>query len=339
MNRSDSGSIGTVPETGLGDLARALDKLRPQDPETRRAIARFLGFELIESGASSDRKAEDENSTEEKDFRRGSVSTSGPIRQSKSSAREPLSDRPGRRLTPLHIPEGKIESIDGLFRGPVLPLPPNPEEIPWDLPLPLLNPLTVRSAIFFALSTSTKEGDVDVEALARILSFSEQWPGRLPRLPRSTVRLGAHVVFDRRTSMAPFYQDQDSVFEVVLRVIGPDRTSYSSFRHSPSEILQSGQAAAYGDRLPNTSTPTLLLTDLGIGSDFKPDGPPSSAWMELIERLHRVGSPVVALVPYPSSRWPNSLARKIPIFCWDRGTTAGSIRRRLGTGHRIAGAH
>jgi hypothetical protein len=327
---------GKAPEIFLGDLLRAMDGLEPTDAATGEAIARCLGYDLPTEGGQKSGQREEGSTTSQLDLKRGSSaprSSLGGVRPRSRS--KSLADSPGKRLIPHRPPSHPGDGTDNLLRGPAIAIP-DASLTSVALPTrPLLDPKTVRSIIFFALATVAHEGEIDVDALSRFLSFEEKWSGRLPRLPRSTVRLGVHVVFDRRPVMAPFYRDQNSLFEVISSVVGANRTTYSTFRSSPEEVLSSKPSFFLREALPKPDTPTLLLSDMGIGFSFDRDRVPQAVWIDFVARLRKSGSPVVALVPYPPRRWPASLTRHAALICWDRPTTPSLVRRRIGIGHEI----
>jgi hypothetical protein len=325
-----------APEINLGDLFRAMNQLRTIDTTTRDAIARLLGYELPADGAQGSGTRRSGGAVLPLDLKRGSsapVSSLEDIRR-RSRPRRPA-DSPGKRLIPHQPPTLPGNQVDNLLRGPALTIPDVANTAVTPPARPLLDPKTVRSIIFFALATVAHEGEIDVEALSRFLSFEQEWSGRLPRLPRSTLRLGVHVVFDRRPAMVPFYRDQNSLFEIISSVVGIHRTTYSNFRSSPEEVLSPKPSLLARESFPKPDIPTLLLSDLGIGSSFDFDGVPLGVWIEFVNRLRKAGSPVVAFVPYSPQRWPAALRRSAALICWDRPTTPSLVRRRVGIGHEI----
>jgi hypothetical protein len=74
----------------------------------------------------------------------------------------------------------------------------------------------------------------------------------------------------------------------------------------------------------------LALTDLGIARPmFDADWTDPEDWLELDRVLVRAGSPLIAFVPYPPSRWPPVLAAALTIVQWDRVTSAATVRGLL----------
>ena len=81
-------------------------------------------------------------------------------------------------------------------------------------------------------------------------------------------------------------------------------------------------------RPPRVGTLLLILSNLGIGGPPLLDGSSSHReWFDLAQAARRRGSSVVALVPYPPSRWPRALARVVAMLEWDRTTTASAAKR------------
>ncbi|WP_029084396.1 hypothetical protein [Bradyrhizobium sp. th.b2] len=327
---------GKAPEVNLGDLLRAVSSLKPTDPTTSDAIARLLGYDLPTPTAMASEQQKEESGTSPLEVKRGASKPISSLGSNRSrSKRKSPADSPGRRLI-AHRPPGQSgDGIDDVLRGPAVAVPDPSKPFEPSPTRQLLNPKTVRSIVFFALATVAHEGEIDVEALSRFLCFEEKWSGRLPRLPRPTARLGVHVVFDRRPAMAPFYRDQNSLFDIISSVVGEHRTTYSTFRSAPEEVLSPKPSFFAREALPKPDIPTLLLSGVGIGSSFDHDRVPPAAWTGFFASLRKSGSPAVAFVPYPAERWPSQLAGHAALICWDRPTTPSVVRKRIGIGHEI----
>jgi hypothetical protein len=81
-------------------------------------------------------------------------------------------------------------------------------------------------------------------------------------------------------------------------------------------------------RLPAPGTSVLLLTDLGIGGGSnRRRWPRKDSLLSLARRLAAQQSALVALVPYPASRWPVDIDRRIGLVFWDRRTTVADVRQ------------
>jgi hypothetical protein len=326
-------------EIHLGDLARAIARMRPMDAATLAAIAGALGYAL-----SGDRIASPSSG---KTSQAAMQSPRPPPEFARTPPREqelppapalevplpaPAPARPrAQSLTPRYLPEA-VRGFEDVLQGAALP-----RQVPavgWRQPPSLFKPETVRSIVFLALATAAYEAEIDVEALVRFLSFQEPWNGQLPRLPRSTLRRGVQVVIDRRISMSPFYGDQNALFEIIRNVVGADRSTYATFQTTPEYVMAHASMQFQPYRAPPTGTPILLLSDISIGQATG-DPIPANVWLRFARRMHKAGCPLIAFVPYPTSRWPAAVARWFTLIHWDRPTTPGSVRRRVGIGHEV----
>jgi hypothetical protein len=329
-------------EIHLGDLARAIARLRPMDDATLAAIAGTLGYAMsraqtVSSARTSPPPSQPSAAAMRPDRPPPELPPApprpiepAPPPQSASPQPTPAPARPrAPSLTPRRPPDVD-RRIEEVLRGAALPaqLP----AVDWHPPPGLFKPGTVRSIVFLALATVAHEADIDVAALVRFLSFQEPWNGQLPRLPRATLRRGVQVVIDRRPSMAPFYGDQNSLFEIIRNVVGADRSTSTTFQTTPDAVLANDSLQLRPYRAPPAGTPVLLLSDLGIGQAAG-DAMPENVWLRFARRIRKAGCPVIAFVPYPVSRWPAALTRRLALIPWDRPTTPGHVRRRIGIGH------
>jgi len=104
-----------------------------------------------------------------------------------------------------------------------------------------------------------------------------------------------------------------------------------SFRDTPTRgALPEGRRRWQDYVPPAAGTPVLAITDLGIG------GPPvhpararAGEWADFAAQLDRRESALVALVPYPRSRWPRWVGRTLTAIPWDRTTTLSTALTAL----------
>ncbi len=91
----------------------------------------------------------------------------------------------------------------------------------------------------------------------------------------------------------------------------------SSARHAKEQSMM--KASLLPTRRRGRAPLVLVMTDLGIG---RPPGwaewASEAEWLEFALLLRKAGCPLVALVPYPSDRWPPALAASMMILSFDR---------------------
>jgi hypothetical protein len=189
---------------------------------------------------------------------------------------------------------------------------------------PLLAPLSTNALLGTALARPVPEGEIDLAAV--VTAISQVRPlDALPRLPVRTLRFGVQILVDIGSGMQPFGRDQQDLISRVRRLIGPERVDVRRFAYAPSRGTGTGPRWTWRPfRTPPTGTAMLVLSNFGIG------GPPADylrsergEWEEFLDGLEHQ---VIGFVPYPKPRWPSWLRARLPLVCWDRGTTVSTIR-------------
>lgn len=307
-----------MTDTSLGDFARCLVRLHPLDEVQVAAVARLLGFDYEAPGAATGPAPRPAAGSEPR------LATSGP-RPRTVQGPGPAGDEVLRpRLTPIARreptaiarPEDAIRPLrryDSEIHGARLPHEPL-----WD-------PRWTRELVAAAAATPTVGHDVDVEQLVDALARGRALVA-IPRRRTRTLGLGVQVLADLGPAMDPFARDRDGLVDTIRETVGRRRTSVLRFSGSPRRAGPRGRASWEAYRGPDPGTPVLALTDLGIGMAA---ADVHGEWLELAERLRLRGSRLVALVPYPPSRWPRQLSVRMVIVHWDRPTTVASVLRRV----------
>lgn len=196
---------------------------------------------------------------------------------------------------------------------------------------PLFGALQTRGIVSAALATRMLEGEIDEELLVDKQAMRVPFTA-LPRRSIASFRRGVQVILDRREAMMPFFPDQNRLAESLLGTVGRDQVAILQFLHHPLSVLGcSRKLETY--RPPAAGTPVLLVSDISIGGPpLANDIVPVSEWLRFADVVKRARCPLVLLVPYPPERWPRTLSRALIIVQWDRRTTAGAVRRRVGLG-------
>ncbi len=200
----------------------------------------------------------------------------------------------------------------------------------------LLAPLARTAILTSALSTRAHEGALDVPKAVETLAQARPLKC-LPRLPVPTLRRGIQLLVDVGEGMLPFAMDRAALVEAIHRL--SPQVDLKMFLGCPSRGAGSGARLKKGWprwRPPARGTVIVLLSNLALGGprlSFERALP--AEWLAFAEKARRAGCPVVAFVPYERRRWPRSLARAMVLVPWDRGTTAGLVRRAVGPGHEV----
>jgi hypothetical protein len=306
---------------GIADVRRALALLRPADEGTTSAVAELLGFDLLSSGDRVPPWTTDDSD----------LQTEEAMDVGRSAAAD---DAEIERLVPVGW-----ESYDAAARTdwraaePVDELPLEVLTAPLSLE-PLLPRRSTPSIIAAAASTAVENDEPDAEQLVEVVATGRP-VDRIPHGVRPTLIRGVQVLVDHGKGMEPFARDQVELVRDIVSVVGRSAVQRASFRNAPTRgILPAGRWRRQAYAAPPPGTPVLALTDLGIG------GPPvyptrarADEWIALADLLAQRGSPLLAFVPYPPSRWPPRIAAAIEVLTWDRSTSLSTVlmaRRRRG---------
>jgi hypothetical protein len=195
-------------------------------------------------------------------------------------------------------------------------------------PDPLIAPQRQRAMLGAALARWTADGPPDIPRLlddvATLRPLTHLPVERVPSL-----RLGVQVLVDVSPGMAPYRHDCDAVIAGIADLVSADRLEVLRFAGCPSRRVGTGPVSEWRAwQPPRLGTPTLLLTDLGIGGPLvNPERSSQVEWVAFGDVARRAGCPLVALVPFAHDRWPIPLIRYMTVVHWDRSTTVGAVRR------------
>lgn len=331
------------PECWLGDVVRAVAWFEKRGHHLTagdfRAISGMLGFATerpatylrpdVQGGA---REGETANGPPQRPggTREQQYTTGPPCRESGQDdnvgltavpastlfrLRPPVERRSGGAspLPPLLLPAERLVEVDIGRTG-------NPRPY-----APLLAPQSSRATLQTALQRRLADGAPDVHRLVDLVARRVLFPAELPRTMVPTLRYGAQVLCDRAEPMDPFRRDQAELVSQLRTLLGTERTDEQWFEGSPLDGCRAGANGVWKDyQLPDPGRPVLVLSSFGLGLGPSYFGIRRD-WGALSGTLRQRDCAVIALVPAPSTRWPQWLLRLMPVICWDRSTTAGSV--------------
>lgn len=313
------------PLVGLGDLIRAAVQL-DASPEECVRIAALLDLrhpsiprpppsrrdrKIAFTEAQATRRQETRNSPAPTEAQTADGATSAGTM---SAELFDLAGPTKSNISGLTLPGG-IDSID---LAPSAMKPPRYE--------PLLSPSSARNILSATLSIEDEQGPIDAARLIDAVA-SCRAVARLVREPSPTLRRGALVLIDRSEHMDPYHRDIVEVLRSIEQVLGRDGVTRFTFDGAPTELARwdDGEPCAFS---APAGTPVLLLSDLGMRRSSSEDD-----WYAFATRAARAGCLLIALVPYPPSRLPARLARRMRVVMWDRRTTVAEARhaaRKMG---------
>jgi hypothetical protein len=240
--------------------------------------------------------------------------------------------RSPRRLEP--VATGRVDRTAAVpeWWPELKPMAPSPparlltDDIAGSAPQPLLRPGWQRAIFAEIAATSFPEGEPDtrtmVDRVAALQPITE-----IPRRPVRSIRRGLCCFVDHGDGMRPFSMDQDGVVQGLRMVVGRDALTVRPFRRTPMQRPVDDEESV---QPPPRGQPLLVVTDLGIGRPRFSDDPATPAeWLRFAHEARRNSNRVIALVPYPPSRWPRLLRRSMAVLFWDPATSPRTVSAEL----------
>lgn len=304
-------------EISLGDLARALTKLKPSNDDTRLAIARTMGMSVktpakVKPVSKRQRKRSDDKKPVT--TRSNPTFEQSPMNRALPSRLEHTrSERPGPSI---YVPPLRQSAPESGMQSPPLE--------------PLFVPRWTRGILSVGLATNSEIGVVDVERVVKILAAGRAVE-KFPLLSVPTLSRGVQLLIDRSHAMEPFIKDQVRLHQEILNVVGSDRVTTLRFVGCPTRAAGTGSQETWSPyQPPSNNAPVLLLTDLGIGRPkLSAERSGVSEWVNFAHLVKKAKCPLIAFVPYAESRWPSALRNHMSIIQWDRNTTAVAVSNKL----------
>lgn len=323
-------------EIFFGDFIRALSKIQIESNVDIDSVAGVLGFRF-----KSDRKETDYSDViiEAEPFKNEGL-------QIKPSPKPSLIE-PDK--TPK-LPPNPVEIVRSDFDQEIIKFDcehykldvSKKAEIEYDIPkydiankfdfkhFSLFIPNWTKSILCEILSFLHEDGPLDsVEAVNKLASF--EIFDRMPKLKIKRLFNKCQILFDVGIGMTPFLKDCRELISLLKLLFGKEYIEVLFFRDCPIfgvETESNFEIKSFEP--PYRDTVIILLTDLGIANPtFSIRRSSPDDWFEFLKLIRNTGSNVVALVPYPSNRWPKPLINLLPIIQWDRWTTNLTVFNKL----------
>jgi hypothetical protein len=304
-------------ERGLGDLLRALSEV-PRDQWDAVAVA--LGFERAAEAVAPTFPVV---APQEEVPRSVTPASARAARSATATVREqelpPLPVSSTVAVDDAVVPWLQVSTLSRPADGKMAAGPAPPYQ-------PLLQPKQAPALLGTLCATARPTGRVDIPAAVEWLARRRP-VRRLPRRDRQTLARGVQVLADAGDGLKPYARDREGVVVALERLVGEGLVADGWFLDDPARGVGFDHDL---DRYepPAPGTPVLLLTDLGIGGGAaRRRWPKREHLVSLARDLAAQGSPTLALVPYPPTRWPAGLDRSIGLVFWDRRTTVSHVRR------------
>jgi hypothetical protein len=333
-----------LSEINLGDYIRACAELAA-GRETRIAIAGLLGLAVPEQVQPPLRQGAARTALHSLE----PMAATEAVRPLPGNLEPPVAEvaSPGSEDKPTPIDEDTPAIPADLTELERVQMDASIQElrnIPADAPTgaapeitPLFEPLQTRTMLSRALARLAESGPVDLDRVIQQCA-KRDFLSDIPRRPQPVLSFGVQLLVDRGDAMTVFAQDQARLEASMRALVGESKIQVLSFEGFPSRAGSGGKRRwqPYEEQMPPSGTVVALLTDFGIGRAAWLATPAAPRqWRAFADRLRQRRCPVVAFVPYPSSRWPGDLKRGITMIQWDRPTRTSAIRASVGRGLRV----
>lgn len=330
-------------EIFIGDLVRAYTQIGAGDRETAEAVASMLGFTLSgeepargqagAAGAAQTMTRADKLGR----GRLGETQAAQPERPRLPPRREgPLRKYPQTSFVAAREDEPTIEfehwheeplraSVDGTHSDwPSWAGAAGAAALPHES---LLHLRWTRGILGEALATPREGRTPDILKAVEVIARGDDL-ARLPMLKVPTIARGCQVLCDVSHGMMPFTKDRREILDAVRSVVGHELVEVYYFEDCPVYGVEREENLEFVPyEPPPPETPVLIISDLGVAeSPYSMRRSSPGEWLGLLDILRGAGCPVLALAPYPPSRWPASLVGRLRIVQWDRRTTVAAVR-------------
>lgn len=291
------------PTVGPADALRVMATF-PRD-QWPLALAP-LGFSMGETSGA--RAASDLAAARGADVRlRTSISTAASTMTGASLERLPLLPRRASGPPTTTVRAGAWLAIEQLDQGDAVEISP------------LYDPAQSSSLVAALLRAVSGAGEPDVDVIVdRVARRRSVSP--VPRRVRRRLPSRVVVAVDTADTMRAYDDDLPSLFDAVEMLVSPDQVERVALLDDVLALFETIEL--------ERDDVVLVITDLGIPRLSSPDRRDQRTWCSLAERARDRGAHPVALVPYPSHRWPAGVAAEWPIVRWDRH---GRVERIHGT--------
>ncbi len=335
-------------EISLSDLIAAVENLPWENEDQLRQILQSLGYTLGKLAKAQDQKpaesakgAYDHNYYDRRVRRKADQL---PLPDTAPPAPDlpiDISDRAislDAILEPRQTDEGQHVHPDWLSREIVVDdFPPLFEDNNVPLPIPrksLFSENTSRGILGASLITQRSGSEVDIRRIINSIVRGEILHS-LPTITISTMEKGCQLLFDYSASMAPYWDDLNTLGKQIQNVAGSEYLRIYEFDRSP---LKANRMLSRKNKLgwkPEKDKPVIVATDFGLST-----GDQSLLtlldWPAFIDECASRCAPLIILTPLANNNWPGEIG-DYPVFIhWHPRTTASIVRQVIGSGHKVS---
>ncbi len=193
--------------------------------------------------------------------------------------------------------------------------------------------LTHRGILSTALRVKKPGKEADIPRLIKQV-IKGQIPKDIPTIDSISLERGCQLLLDFSDSMVPFWEDLTALASQVQNLLGTERVKVYEFDQDPANGKHWGPRGISKDWQADVTRPILVATDLGI-SGQRIKWPVTQAWRHFIQQCTEKNMPLIVLVPWQETYWPEQIGNHPVLIHWNPHTTATMIKKLVGTGHRV----
>ncbi len=337
VNKPDAGGCKHQGEIHLGDIITALTQLPWQNEEQAAAIVRSLGFTLKTKTSEQTSRTIIDTSR----YPRRGRTTKPP------AGNKPRITAPPPPQPPVDLPTKVLQSELKQLTVRAAPQAPQPGWLKQESKrlesddtshqplsrISLFPDRTCRGILSAALATRRLGHEIDVRRLIE-QSVRGQTPSNLPRLKSGTLERGCQLLLHFSDGMVPYWEDLKALTAQIGSIMGERRLQIYEFTEAPKAARRWNPPSSFLTWQPEQGIPVLVATDFGI-AERESRSIIEQRWRPFIQACEDSGSPLLMLLPWPQSAWPDYLGRYPELIHWNPHTTAAMVRRVIGIGHEV----
>jgi hypothetical protein len=311
----------------LGDLMRALHRLGWSDADQVEAIGSFLGFDL-------DQMPQTRHHADSVDPRLRQEAQKSP--RTKTPPKKPVFPKPPEM--PPDLPS--LRSSSNLKR---LSTNANtaPENDEWkDASDTIFNrpsqPRLPRQNLFMrnksrhiftaALGTQRKSHEIDMPALIDQICTNRVVLD-IPQTLETTLESGCHLLRDFSHTMTLWWDDLLVLSEQINQIISDSKNLCYRFDSIPEKPMR-WVTGSKRENWQADGRPVLVATDFGV-QGTNPAPPLDKSWHDLIDQCQQTASPLLFLIPWSKSMWPNDTGNYPQLIHWSPNTSVAIIKKAI----------
>jgi hypothetical protein len=305
-------------DKGLRDIFLALKYLKPQTEETKNAIVKALGFELL---AAASRESGGDSMD-------GGLLENLPKREPRTTLPTPsAAASTAQVLEPQLETEAEPAEIFGAVDWEEIEVLAETEDVvePLTRYVSLFNENWFRAIMSLLLSTQTPSTELDLKLIEKgLIQMSPI--ARVPYRFRRSLERGVQILLDISESMQPFWRDEAELVAALSHLIDKHKMRVSEFEiFSQRQIVWQEES----QELLEPEIPLLLVTNFGVSNEeTMPLLRNNESMLRLLAQAKSKKCPVIALVPLPEQFFSPDLKSFIPFsFVWDRPTSPQVVSR------------